>query len=276
MPKSADELLLRDLDEGVLTLTMNNPKRLNGWTMEMMDAIKAAFIDAAVDDDVDVVILTGTGKYYCAGVNLGATLKLDHPKKLHGMIVEHNQALFDAFLDFPKPILVAANGPAIGASVTSATLCDGVIAAEGATFSTPFASLGIVPEGCSSVHFARIMGEANAERMLGHEGWKPTAQQAKDAGLIQWATTEADLMTEAKKIARGWIAEGATRTYRGGSTKAELKEVNALESVALADAFLAAPFMKAQFQFLLSKKKHGPAAMFGAMLVTRPLWSKLL
>ena len=121
MPKSADELLLRDLDEGVLTLTMNNPKRLNGWTMEMMDAIKAAFKEAATNDDIKAIILTGTGKYYCAGVNLGATLKLDHPKKLHGMIVEQNQALVDAFLDCPKPILVAANGPAIGASVTSAT-----------------------------------------------------------------------------------------------------------------------------------------------------------
>ena len=102
MPKSADELLLRDLDEGVLTLTMNNPKRLNGWTMEMMDAIKAAFKEAATNDDIKAIILTGTGKYYCAGVNLGATLKLDHPKKLHGMIVEHNQALFDAFLGLPK------------------------------------------------------------------------------------------------------------------------------------------------------------------------------
>ena len=74
MPASS-ELLLRDLDEGVLTLTMNNPKRLNGWTMEMMDAIKAAFKEAATNDDIKAIILTGTGKYYCAGVNLGATLK---------------------------------------------------------------------------------------------------------------------------------------------------------------------------------------------------------
>ena len=57
MPKSADELLLRDLDEGVLTLTMNNPKRLNGWTMEMMDAIKAAFKEAATNDDIKAIIL---------------------------------------------------------------------------------------------------------------------------------------------------------------------------------------------------------------------------
>ena len=104
------------------------------------------------------------------------------------------------------------------------------------------------------MHFARIMGDANAQRMLGEEGWKPSAHEAKEAGLIQWATSQADLMTEAKKIAKGWVAEGATRTYRGGSTKQELKEVNARESVALADAFLAAPFMKAQFKFLSARR----------------------
>ena len=130
-------------------------------------------------------------------MNLSATMKPMHPRKLHSLIVANNQALFDAFLDFPKvgstvlwpdfnllynvlihvfassfriflwldsfsfkalqpyfqPILIAANGPAIGACVTSATLCDGILASEKATFNVPFAALGITPEGCSSVHF---------------------------------------------------------------------------------------------------------------------------
>ena len=79
-------LLLRDLDEGVLTLTMNNPRRLNGWTMKMMEAITSAFDEAARDAEVQAVILTGAGRYYCAGVNLGATLKLGHPRTLHAQI----------------------------------------------------------------------------------------------------------------------------------------------------------------------------------------------
>ena len=170
---SSTELILRDHDEGILTLTMNNPKRLNGWTMPMMDALKSALHEAAGSPEVKVVILTGNGPYYCAGVNLSATLRLGHPKKLHEMIVEHNQALFETFLEFSKPILVALNGHAIGASVTSATLCNGIIAADGATLSTPFSSLGLCPEGCSSIQFARLMGEENAQRMLGKEGWKP-------------------------------------------------------------------------------------------------------
>ena len=63
--------------------------------------------------------------YYCAGASLSENIKPMHPKKLHKMIVENNEMLFNQFLEFPKPILVAANGPAIGAAVTSALLCDG-------------------------------------------------------------------------------------------------------------------------------------------------------
>ena len=277
MKTSADTSpLLIDKQDGITTITMNTPERLNGWTMAMMNALKDAFKLAAVDEQTSVLILTGADPYYCAGVNLAATLRLGHPRKLRAMIVEQNQALFDMFLDFPKPLLVAVNGPAIGASVTSATLCDGIIASEKATFSTPFAALGVTPEGCSSVHFERLMGPANAERMLGKEGWKPSAAEALEAGLIQWVTPHETLMSEAHRIAREWIALGSKRSFRGGSARDELKTVNANESKVLADAFLGAPFIKAQFKFLWRKKKWGPAMMFLTMLVFRPIWLRML
>ena len=276
-PASGDTSpILTNNREGVTTLTMNRPARLNGWTMEMMDALKQGLRVAARDEGTSVVVLTGVDPYYCAGVNLSATLRLGHPRKLHAMIVEHNQALFDIFLDFPKPLLVAVNGPAIGASVTSATLCDGIIASEKATFSTPFAALGVTPEGCSSVQFARIMDQASADRMLGEEGWKPTAEEALAAGLVQWLAPHDELGQQAQEIARQWVASGAERSFRGGSGRDELKAVNASESVELADAFLSAPFIRAQFAFLWRKKKLGPAAMFLTMLISRPLWSRFL
>ncbi len=274
-PAGAGPILTHTRD-GVTTLVMNTPERLNGWTMEMMDALKGAFRVAARDDGTRVLVLTGADPYYCAGVNLAATLRLGHPRTLHAMIVKQNQALFDVFLDFPKPLLIAVNGPAIGASVTSATLCDGIIASDRATFSTPFAALGVTPEGCSSVQFARIMGQANADRMLGADGWKPTAEEALAAGLIQWLAPHDKLAEEFYRIAREWIASGAARSFRGGSGRDELKAVNASESTALADAFLSAPFIRAQFKFLWSKKKWGPATMFLTILISRPLWSRLL
>ena len=268
--------ILTHKQDGITTLTMNTPARLNGWTMEMMNALKEGLRVAATDDQTRVLVLTGTDPYYCAGVNLAATLRLRHPRKLHAMIVEQNQVLFDTFLDFPKPLLVAVNGPAIGASVTSATLCDGIIASDRATFSTPFSALGVTPEGCSSVHFARIMGEANAKRMLGKEGWKPSAAEALEAGLVQWVVPHESLSRETHQIALDWIESVATRSFRGGSTRDKLKAVNARESVKLADAFLSAPFIKAQFKFLSGKKKWGPAAMFLTLLFTRPFWSRYL
>jgi len=260
---------------GVATLRMNDPKKLNGWTGPMMMALREQFVELAADEDTKVAVLTGSDPYYCAGVNLGATIKPMHPKKLHNLIRLNNQALFDAFLDFPKPILVAANGPAIGASVTSATLCDAIIASEEATFNVPFSVLGIPPEGCSSVHFERIMGQANALKML-DENWKPTAAEACEAGFVTKVVPHAELMSSAQQLAEEWIAEGKTRSLVADNKVDEYKAVNAKESIDLADAFLSTPFLMAQYNFLKSKKKTQPALVFKTIALLRPLWSKLL
>jgi peroxisomal 3,2-trans-enoyl-CoA isomerase len=260
----------------VLTIMMNKPKKLNGWTSEMMEAIAIAFEKAAQDESTKVAILTGTGDYFSAGVNLSGTIKLMAPKKLHRLIVQHNEKLFDRFLTFPKPLLVAINGPAIGASVTSASLCDGIIASHSATFSTPFAALGVSPEGCSSVHFARLMGEVNAQRMLASEGWKPNAEEARAAGLVQWVVPKDKLQTEAEKIAQAWVASGRSRTILGGSELTELQLVNASESIELANRFLGADFLRGQFTFLWGKKKRLASLVFLLLWLLRPLWKHLL
>ncbi len=273
---AANNLVLTSTRNHVTTLTMNMPKRLNGWTMEMIEALQASLSRAASDADTRAVVLTGSDPYYSAGVNLSATIQLGHPRALRAMIIEHNQSLFDTFITFPKPILVAANGPAIGACVTSATLCDGILASEQATFSTPFAALGVPPEGCSSVHFPRLLGAANAERMLGKEGWKPSAAEALEAGLVQWVVPHASLLSEAQKIAEGWVEAGAARSFQAGATRDELLEINARESVQVADAFLSAPFLDGQFRFLWKKRKRVPALTFLALRLTRPAWSRLL
>ena len=264
------------IKDGVLTVLMNKPKKLNGWTMEMMDAFKEAFTKASKSDAVKAIIFTAAGSYFSAGVNLGGTIKLMHPKNLHKLIVNHNQELFEAFLNCSKPILVAVNGPAIGASVTSATLCNGIIASENATFATPFAALGITPEGCSSIHFSRLMGDQNAQRMLGSEGWKPTADEALAAGLIQWIAPHDKLLEDAHNIAKGWVDSGVQREFLAGSQLEELKSINASESIELADAFLDAAFLREQSRFLWSKKKRGPSAMFFSLWLLRPIWGKLI
>ena len=138
---SKEDFVVETRKNGVTTLRMNRPKQLNGWTLPMMVALKSSFTKLSKDPETKVAILTGTDPYYCAGVNLGGTIAVMHPQKLHDMIYKNNASIFNTFIEFPKPLLIAANGPGIGACVTSATLCDAIIASEKATFSTPFARL---------------------------------------------------------------------------------------------------------------------------------------
>lgn len=271
-----DNLILWDTQDQVTTLTMNNPRKLNGWTMEMLFALRDAMNRAAEDADTHVLILTGTDPYYCAGVNLSAVVTPQHPARLHAFIVEQNQSLFEMFLSFAKPILVAVNGPAIGASVTSATLCDAILASDKATFSTPFAKLGVTPEGCSSVTFPKLLGAQNAERILGAEGWQPTGTEAVEIGLADRVVPHDELMDEARALARQWVEEGRERTFKLGMTAAELREISARESRELAYAFLGPDFLRGQYEFLKSKGKRGPSLVFKSLLLTRPLWARLL
>ena len=161
--------------------------------------------------------------------------------------------------------------------MTTATLADCVVAAEGASFSTPFARLGVPPEGCSSVHFARLMGPENAMRMLGMDGWAPSAKEAAAVGLINECVSPEDLLEAADAQLRSRLANPEyVKNHRGYADTAELLQVNDRESKDLADAFLAVPFLRAQADFLASKGKRQQAFVFEALVATRPAWSLLL
>ncbi|MGR5152586.1 enoyl-CoA hydratase/isomerase family protein [Photobacterium swingsii] len=276
LPTIASSHLLTDIRNNILTIKMNRPNKLNGWTMDMMESLKEAFSLANTDENVKAIILTGVGKYYSAGVNLAGTLKIMPPKALHELIVKNNQRLFEVFLNCEKPLLVAINGPAIGASVTSATLANCIVAADNATFSTPFSALGITPEGCSSYHFPRLLGEENCQRMLGKEGWKPTAEEALTVGLVQKVVPQALLMEEANRIAQDWITNKEERQFLANSSLKALQAANTSESVQLADAFMSAAFLKAQARFFFTKKKYAPSLTFCMLWALRPLWARFL
>lgn len=274
--KVESDLLVLTRKNGVTTLRMNRPKQLNAWSMQMMLSIRKQFKELAGDDQTKVLVLTGTDPYYCAGVNLSSTMKPMHPKELVKQIKENNEGIFNDFLCFPKPILISINGPAIGACVTSATLCDAIIASDKATFSTPFARLGIVPEGCSSVHFPRLLGPENANRMLKEEGWSPNADEALKIGLVQHVVPHEKLAEETQKLAEKWIKDNKPRTFNAGANIEEYKLVNKRETVELANAFMDVPFLQNQYNFLKSKKKTSLAMAFKFLIMTRPIWKKML
>ena len=265
-------LVLSTTKNNVTTLTMNDPKKLNGWTGPMMLTLRDRFVQHAQDPDTKVLILTGADPYYCAGVNLSATIQPMHPRKLHEMIRTSNQAVFDSFLDFPKPIIIAANGPAIGACVTSASLCDAIVASEKATFVVPFARLSIPPEGCSSVHFDRMMGAQAAGKML-NDGWKPTAAEALEIGLVKEVVEHEKLLARAQELGEQWAREGKKKEIPAGGTVEEYKAVNARESLELADAFLSYNFLNvspSQHSTLSYPLISGPVRVFEEQRKVQP------
>jgi len=267
-----NEILVRSDLNGVRTLRFNIPSKLNGWSPVLMAEMLSALKEAGEDPAVNAVILTGTGRYYCAGVDFAGSIKPMHPRTLKASIVVSNQALFDGFLDFPKPLFAAVNGPAIGAAVTSATLCDMIFASESATFLTPFKGLGLVPEGCSSYNFPRMFGDDLAKQVL--EGLKLDAHKAKELGMVDHVVTDSALQSTAQNAAEEWIRIGRNRKMTD-EIRSKLKEVNAGESVALANAILDYPFLDHMCEFTYAKSNYAPYAIFWVARATRPLWSKL-
>ncbi|KAJ9445148.1 enoyl-CoA hydratase/isomerase family protein [Diplonema papillatum] len=264
------------LTNGVARIRFNNPRKLNAWDPVMLDEVRESLRIASLDAEVKVVMLTGTGDYYCAGVDFASNLQPMRPSVLQKLVEEGNRELFAMFIEFPKPIVVAVNGPAIGACVTSAVLCDRIVAADRATFSTPFAQLKVSPEGCSTYLFPLRMGEANAQRMLGEEGWKCTAREAKAAGFVHEVVPVDELWDRAQAVAESLIKSNYVRAFVADPEfKRKCQEVNREESRAVAQAFFAPPFLLNQETFFWSKKKYTLYLLFKMLRWTRPIWSRL-
>lgn len=270
---------------GVATLRFNNPRKLNAWGKALMAEKHAALAAAEADDSVKAVVLTGTGKYYCAGVDLPSVLKPMPPAKLVKTITEMNEKLFDVFLTFQKPIFAAVNGPSIGAAVTSATLCDGIVANTRATFHTPFAALGLVPEGCSSVLFDEILGKDMANKML-NENYKMSAAEALEHHMLLQVVESGDeapeegedtkLVEAAMEHAERYLEAHGGKRARPAVETERLRKVNADESVALANAFVSERFFRAMEANAARSGKTNVVRTFQGLRLSRPIWSLFL
>nr|XP_054764472.1 enoyl-CoA delta isomerase 2-like [Lytechinus pictus] len=185
MSTNAERSILYRVENGVATITLNRPKRKNALTLEMYNEIQDALRAAEQNDDVTITVITGTGDYYSSGNDLGNFMKVDttNIEEATKQSSTRLERFVNAFIDFPKPLIAAVNGPAIGIVVTTLGLMDIVYASDRATFHTPFAALGQSPEGCSSYTFPKIMGTAKANEFLLF-GKKMTAQEAFACGLV--------------------------------------------------------------------------------------------
>ncbi len=192
------------VSDGIATVTLDRPDKLNAYTTEMGDEVVAAFQQARDDEAVRAVILTGAGRGFCAGVDL-EHLKAHQAGAVAGKGPRlGEEAFLKSFplelLDYPKPTIVAINGAAIGVGVTMTLPCDVRIAAADAKLGLTFAKLGLLP-GLGSTHLLpRLVGRARALELV-CSGRVIGAEEAAEIGLVNRAVPHAGLMDEARALA---------------------------------------------------------------------------
>jgi enoyl-CoA hydratase/carnithine racemase len=190
--------------DGVLTITLNRPERLNAFTETMMNELIAAFDASDADDDVRAVIVTGEGRGFCAGADLakgGETFDWreraasgDVPRDGGGRVVLR---IYDSL----KPVIAAINGPAVGVGITMTLPMDIRLAAEGAKIGFVFARRGIVPEAASSWFLPRLVGISQAMEWVA-TGRVFDAEEAQRGGLVRSVHAPDELLPAAHQLAR--------------------------------------------------------------------------
>lgn len=199
-----------ELADGLLRLTLNRPDRLNSFNDEMHLALRAGFQRAHDESDIRAVLLTGAGRGFCAGQDLGDRdpRKATEPPDLGHTIETFYNPLVRLIRSLDKPVVCAVNGVAAGAGANVAIACDIVLAARSAKFIQAFSKIGLVPDSGGTWTLARLIGEARA-KALTLTAEPVTAETAASWGLIWRAVDDGELMAEAEALARK-LAAGPT------------------------------------------------------------------
>ena len=207
------ETILYDVKDGVATITLNRPDKMNSFTGQMMLDMIAAFDLSDADDAVKVVIVTGAGdRAFCAGADLSAGAKTfdyeardDRPDRGAKDSLEYLRdgggRLTLRIFESLKPVIAAVNGAAVGVGVTMQLPMDIRIASSKAKFGFVFSRRGIVPEACSSWFLPRLVGIQTALDWC-YSGRVFTAEEARERGLVKSVHAPEDLLPAAHAIAR--------------------------------------------------------------------------
>ena len=210
----ADDLpVLLDRDGSVAVLTLNRPARYNALTVELKDALLDAVRKLGADEGVRALVLTGAGKAFCVGQELGEhaeALRAD-PSTAFDTVAEHYNPIVGGLAALPFPVVAAINGPCVGAGLGFALACDLRIAAEGLRFSTAFVGIGLTADSGLSATLARALGASRAtELLMLNEPF--TAEEALAWGLVREVVPAEEVLPTALELARR-LAEGPTRAY---------------------------------------------------------------
>jgi enoyl-CoA hydratase/carnithine racemase len=206
----AFQTLLSDVADHVLTITLHRPDRLNAFTLQMADELVMAFDAADADDEVRAVIVTGSGRGFCAGADLGdgSQAFAENPAGGDGRAPRDSGGRVALrIFECHKPVIAAVNGPAVGIGATMLLPMDVRIAAQSARFGFVFARRGIVPEAASTWFLPRVVGISQAMEWVA-TGRVFDAQEALEGGLVKAVVPDGELLDHARALARE-IADNA-------------------------------------------------------------------
>lgn len=207
---SPDDAILIDRDDEIVIIRLNRPDRLNAFTFGMGEQIKAALDATDADDTVRAVVITGTGRAFCAGADLGSgadTFVLEEPEPGQVPPDSGGQLALRIFESL-KPVVIAVNGPSAGVGVTMTLPADARIASDDAKFGFVFTKRGLVPEACSTWFLPRLVGLPTALRWtLGAK--MVGAVEALEAGLVQQVVPKDVVVDTAIAVAREMTADSA-------------------------------------------------------------------
>lgn len=196
---AAYKFLLFEKENGVATMTLNRPEVYNALNDEITFELQDAFREAAKDESIRVVILTGQGKAFCAGQDLKASSSVEKRSFMDSLHKRYNP-LIRAMRGLPKPVICRLNGVAAGAGCSIALACDMIIAAEDATLIEVFINIGLVPDSGSSFFLPRLTGMARAFELC-TMGSKIKADEGVRLGLINRCVAADQLDTVVKEHA---------------------------------------------------------------------------
>lgn len=213
MPEYAS--ILADLADGVYTLTLNRPDKLNAFDDRMAEEVQAALKTAERDQAVRCLVLTGAGKGFCAGQDLLAVGERSGDFSFRAHLLKTYNPIVLKLRTLEKPVIAAVNGAAAGAGFGLALACDLRYAAAGAKFRLAFSGIGLAPDSGASFHLPRIAGLGKALE-LAYTNDVLTAEAALSLGLVNKVLPTEELMPAVQALARR-LAQAPTRAL--GLTK---------------------------------------------------------
>ncbi|MEV1169838.1 enoyl-CoA hydratase-related protein [Nonomuraea sp. NPDC049784] len=201
-----------DVADAVATITLDRPEAMNSLTAATKERLLTALRDAAQDREVRAVLLTGSGRAFCAGQDLREHAdNLEAGRGLADTVREHYNPIVELITTMPKPVVAAVNGVAAGAGASLAFACDLRVASEKAKFALAFAGIGLAPDSGASWTLRRLVGQGRATELL-LLGEPLDAARALELGLVTRVVAADDVLKTAQELAVR-LAQGPTLAY---------------------------------------------------------------